>query len=126
MLRRIALAVVCAVLACRKADANDPNTWLSRLDSPDSRERIEAVENLRRLKAKEAGPRVAALLRDPLVKEVAASALQDLGGPSDVPALLEAVDTTVGAGSDMAARTANRANRTIAEAIGDIAAKGRV
>ncbi|MGE5048414.1 MAG: HEAT repeat domain-containing protein, partial [Deltaproteobacteria bacterium] len=56
----------------------------------------------------------------PLVKEDAALALEDLGGPDEVQPLLDAVDTTVGAGSDTAARTANRANAKIARALGSI------
>src|SRR5205085_7255891 len=71
-------------------------------------------------KAKQAAPRIAALLKDPLVKEEAALALEDLGGPEQVDALLDAVDTTVGAGSDTAARAANRTNARIAEALGNI------
>src|SRR3989441_8250008 len=63
---------------------------------------------------------VAALLKDPLVKEDAALALEDLGGRGQVDALLDAVDTTVGAGSDAAARAANRTNARIAEALGNI------
>jgi HEAT repeat protein len=63
---------------------------------------------------------VAALLKDQLVKEEAALALQDLAGPDEVQALIDAVDTTVGAGSDQATRVANRTNAKIAEALGDI------
>src|SRR5712692_1166393 len=54
------------------------------------------------------------------VKEDAALALQAIGGPSEVQPLLDAVDTTVGAGSDQATRVANRTNAKIAEALGNI------
>src|SRR5256712_267742 len=72
------------------------------------------------MKAKQAAPQIALLLKDPLLKEDAALALEDLGGPEQVDALLAAVDTTVGAGSDTAARAANRTNFRIAEALGNI------
>ena len=78
------------------------------------------MQQLRKLKAKKAAPQIAELLKDPLVKEDAALALEDLGGPDEVQPLLDAVDTTVGAGSDTAARTANRANAKIAQALGNI------
>src|SRR4051812_1972538 len=109
-----------SLCACRSRDASDPQTWIRRLDDKDAKVRIQAVQQLRKLKAKQAATQVAALLKDPLVKEDAALALEDLGGPEQVDALLDAVDTTVGAGSDTAARAANRTNARIAEALGNI------
>src|SRR6266850_4607045 len=106
--------------ACRPSDPKDPNTWLKRLSDSDPRTRQQAVQELRKLKAKEAAPQVAQLLKDVMVREEAATALRDLGGADEVPALLDAVDTTVGAGSDTATRSANRANARIAEALGEI------
>jgi HEAT repeat protein len=121
-MRRFALALVLAVsvAACRSRDASDPRAWIPRLEDRDPKVRVQAVQQLRKLKAKEAAPGIAALLKDPLVKEDAALALEDLGGPGQVDALLDAVDTTVGAGSDAAARAANRTNARIAEALGNI------
>ena len=118
-MRRIALAVLLAS-SCKPSDPKDPATWTARLSDADAKQRVEAVRQLRRLKAKQAGPRIAPLLKDQMVKEEAALALQDLGGPAEVPALIEAVDTTVGAGSDQATRGANRVNARIAEALGQI------
>ena len=119
-MRPLALALALSLLACRPRDDTDPETWMRRLDDRDAKVRVQAVQQLRKLKAKRAAPEVAALLKDPLVKEDAALALEDLGGRGQVDALLDAVDTTVGAGSDAAARAANRTNARIAEALGNI------
>src|SRR5882762_8116165 len=119
-MRLLALALSLSLLACRSRDDTDPETWMRRLDDRDAKVRVQAVQQLRKLKAKQAAPEVAALLKDPLVKEDAALALEDLGGRGQVDALLDAVDTTVGAGSDAAARAANRTNARIAEALGNI------
>src|SRR5438105_5715559 len=119
-MRPLALALALSLMACKPRDASDPKTWIARLDVNDPKVRVQAVQQLRKLKAKQAAPRIAALLKDPLAKEEAALALEDLGGPEQVDALLDAVDTTVGAGSDTAARAANRTNARIAEALGNI------
>ena len=119
-MRALALALVLSLCACKQADPNDPQTWIKQLHDSDAKVRVKAVQELRKLKAKQAAPDIAALLKDPLAKEDAALALQDLGGPDQVQPLLDAVDTTVGAGSDQAARAANRTNAKIAEALGDI------
>src|SRR2546430_7542805 len=115
-------ALVLALLsaACKAPDKNDPQAWIKQLGDSDPKARIKAVQELRKLKARQAGPFVAQLLKDPLVKEDAALALQDLGGTPEVQPLLDAVDTTVGAGSDAATRSANRTNAKIAEALGNI------
>ena len=119
-MRRIALVLLLGSLACKPSDPKDPATWIGQLSDADAHKRVEAVQQLRKLKAKQAAPQVAPLLKDQQVKEEAALALQDLGGPAEVPALIEAVDTTVGAGSDQATRVANRTNARVAEALGDI------
>src|SRR5438067_9280922 len=119
-MRLFALVLAVSLIACKSKDAGDPQTWIPKLEDRDPKVRVQAVQQLRKLKAKQAAPRVAALLKDPLVKEEAALALEDLGGPEQVDALLDAVDTTVGAGSDTAARAANRTNARIAEALGNI------
>lgn len=113
-------ALALSLVACKATDRNDPRTWLKQLEDNDPRVRLKAVQELRRLRAKEAARAIAAQLKDPLVKEDAALALQDLGGPAEVQPLLDAVDTTVGAGSDQATRVANRTNAKIAEALGNI------
>lgn len=119
-MRFLALALALSLIGCKSGDANDPGTWIPKLEDRDAKVRAKAVQQLRRLKAKQAAPQVAELLKDPLVKEEAALALEDLGGPEQVDALLAAVETTVGAGSDTAARAANRSNTRIAEALGNI------
>ena len=119
-MRQLALALVLLLSACKVADPNDPQTWARQLQDNDPRVRVKAVQELRRLKAKPAAPQIARQLKDPLVKEDAALALQDLGGPLQVQPLLDAVDTTVGAGSDQATRITNRTNAKIAEALGNI------
>src|SRR5256714_14208535 len=119
-MRLFALVLAVSLIACKSKDAADPQTWIPKLEDRDPKVRVQAVQQLRKLKAKQAAPRIAALLKDPLVKEEAALALEDLGGPDQVDALLDAVDTTVGAGSDTAARAANRTNARIAEALGGI------
>jgi HEAT repeat protein len=116
----VALALVLSFVSCKGGDAGDPKTWMGKLDDRDPKVRVQAVQQLRKLKAKQAAPQIATLLKDPLVKEEAALALEDLGGPDQVPALLDAIDTTVGAGSDTAARAANRGNVRVAEALGNI------
>lgn len=116
----LALALALPLFACKPGNPDDPQTWIPKLESRDAKVRVQALQQLRKLKAKEAAPRIAALLKDPLVKEEAALALEDLGGPGQVDELLDAVDTTVGAGSDTAARAANRSNTRIAEALGNI------
>src|SRR5712691_7384557 len=118
---RLRVCILALLLcACRPSDPKDPNTWLKRLSDSDPRARQQAVQELRKLKAREAAPQVAQLLKDVMVREEAATALRDIGGADEVPALLDAVDTTVGAGSDTATRSANRANARIAEALGQI------
>src|SRR5215813_1106676 len=104
-MRPLALALAVSLFACKPTDPSDPETWIRRLDESDAKVRVEAVRQLRKLKAKGAAPKIAKLLKDPLVK---------------VDALLDAIDTTVGAGSDAAARAAHRTNARIAEALGSI------
>ena len=119
-MRHPALCLALLLCACKGGDPKDPQTWIKQLQDGDPKARVKAVQELRKLKAKQAAPQIAALLKDPLVKEDAALALEDLGGPGEVQPLVEAVDTTVGAGSDQAARAANRTNARIAEALGNI------
>src|SRR3954453_13898848 len=113
-MRHPALLLAVSILACKASDPNDPQVWQKQLADNDPKARIKAVQELRRLKAKQAAPQIAALLKDPLVKEGAALALQEVGGPGEVQSLLDTVDTTVGAGSYQATRVANRTNAKIA------------
>jgi HEAT repeat protein len=115
-----ALCVLILLAACKPVDPKDPKTWEKQLSDTEPQKRIQALQQLRKLKDENAAPQVAQLLGDPLCKEDAALALEDLGGPAQVQALIGAIDTTVGAGSDQAARVANRTNAKIAEALGNI------
>jgi HEAT repeat protein len=117
-----ALCVVLLLAACKPADPKDPQTWEKQLSDSEPQARVRALRELRKLKDKAAAPQVALLLNDALCKEDAALALEDLGGPAQVAPLVAAIDTTVGAGSDQAARVANRTNAKIAEALGNIGA----
>ncbi|HET9754663.1 MAG TPA: HEAT repeat domain-containing protein, partial [Myxococcales bacterium] len=119
-MRSLAMALALSLFACKARSPTDPQTWIRQLDDSDPKARVKAVRELRKLEAREAAPKIAELLKDPLIKEDAALALEDLGGPDEVQPLLDAVDTTVGAGSDTAARTANRTNAKIAQALGKI------
>src|SRR2546430_14240568 len=119
-MRPLALALALSLMACKPRDASDPKTWIPRLGENDPKARVQAVQQLRKLKAKQAAPQIALLLKDPLLTEDAALALEDLGGPEQVDALLAAGDTTLGDGSDTAARAANRTDARIAEALGNI------
>src|SRR5437868_6579862 len=119
-MRPLALALIVLFAACKAGGPQDPKFWVERLQHADPKVRAKALQELRKLNAKDAAPRIAQLLRDPMVKEDAALALQDLGGPAEVQPLLDAVDTTVGSGSDSATRSTNRTNAKIAEALGNI------
>jgi HEAT repeat protein len=116
----VCAALLLALAACKRPDPKDPAVWMERLSDDEPKTRIKAVQQLRKLRAKEAAPLVAALLKDRFVREDAAIALRELGGSDQVQPLVEAVDTTVGAGSDEATREANRTNARIAQALGTI------
>src|SRR6266581_4033787 len=89
---RLRVCILALLLcACRPSDPKDPNTWLKRLSDADPRARQQALQELRKLKAREAAPQVAQLLKDVMVREEAATALRDIGGADEVPALLDAV-----------------------------------
>ena len=113
-------AVLVAAVGCKAPDPKDPQTWIRQLTDPDARVRSQAVEQLRKLHARQAALQVAALLKDPSVKEEAALALGTIGGPESVQPLLDAIDPVVGTGSDAATRIANRTNARIADALGAI------
>jgi HEAT repeat protein len=117
------LCVLLLLCACKPADPKDPKTWEKQLSDSEPRVRSKAIQELRKLNAREAAPQIAQLLKDPLCKEDAALALQDLGGPSEVQPLVSAIDTTIGSGSDLATRSTNRTNAKIATALGNIGAQ---
>jgi HEAT repeat protein len=119
----ISAAVACAIAlaaSCKPPDPADPQTWIARLSDPDVTVRKNALQELRKRNVHAAAVPIAGLLKDAALKEDAAFTLGVLGGPESVQPLLDAIDTTVGAGSDAATRNANRANAKIAEALGAI------
>jgi len=109
-----------SMIGCAPTDPKDPKTWITKLGEGEARKRQQALQELRKLKAKQAAPDIVPLLKDPQSREDAALALGDLGGSAQVQPLIDAVDTTVGAGSDQVTRTANRTNLKIADALGSI------
>src|SRR5438067_840625 len=72
-MRPLALALAPSLLACRPRDDSDPETWMRMLDDQDAKVRVQAVEQLRKLKAKRAAPEVVAL--------------GQIGDPAAIPAL---------------------------------------
>jgi len=118
-MRLIALALVLSCFACKPRDDSDPETWIRRLDDRDAKMRVKAVQQLRKLKAKQAAPRVAALLKDPLVKEEAALALQDIGGRSS-SMRCSTRSIPPWRRERRGRRAAHRTNARIAEALGNI------
>ena len=112
-----ALAILGGI-ACKPQDPKDPEPWMARLTDVDAIVRVKAARELRRLKARPAAPALAKALGDPAVREDAALALGELGGAESVQPLIDAIDTSIGAGSDAATRAGNRANTKIAEALG--------
>ncbi|GAC1595676.1 MAG: hypothetical protein NVS4B10_04260 [Myxococcales bacterium] len=117
----MAAALACALAlgtACKAPDPADPQTWIARLTDPEVAVRKTALQELRKRKARAAAGPISLLLKDAALREDAALTLGVLGGPESVQPLLDAIDTTVGAGSDAATRNANRANAKIAEALG--------
>ena len=95
-MRRLVFVLALSLLACRERGSGDPERLITRLEDRDPQARIRAVRELHKLKARQAAPRIAALLSDPLVKPEAALFLRDLAGGAEVDALLGALETTVG------------------------------
>jgi hypothetical protein len=60
--RSLALALALLLSACKGSDPRDPQTWIVRLQDGNPKTRIKAVQELRKLKARQAAPQVAALL----------------------------------------------------------------
>src|SRR5436309_2230065 len=60
-MRLFALVLAVSLIACKSKDAGDPQTWIPKLEDRDPKVRVQAVQQLRKLKAKQAAPRIAAL-----------------------------------------------------------------
>src|SRR5258708_9005755 len=100
---RVLAVAVLLCFSCKPTDPGDPQTWVKRLQDSDAKVRVKAVQELRKLKTKQAAPQVAALLKDQLVKEEAALAPPDFAGPPEGPALIHPGDPPRGAGRRQAA-----------------------
>src|SRR5438876_242000 len=75
------LALLLALsFACKAPDPNDPQTWQKQLADSDPKARVKAVQELRRLKAKQAAP--------PILIKKAIVSLGQLGDPAAIPALV--------------------------------------
>lgn len=118
---RVLAALLCVSLmgACSKGDPNDPQTWVKQLSAEDQQKKIAALEKLAELGDKSVASAVVPLLSESgEVKVAAVRTLKKLGDPSVVPALIDAIDLSVGAGTDPAIKRANEANKLIAETLG--------
>ena len=121
-----ALLSVCLV-ACTHSDPKSVKAWVAKVKSErGTREKKADMAHLRQIAAACAEPdkvaQVASLLKDQPgdVKQVAAEVLGKLGDKSAVPALVDAIDMSRGAGTDRLTEQANHANRAIAEALGQL------
>ncbi|MHB8420071.1 MAG: HEAT repeat domain-containing protein [Myxococcales bacterium] len=121
MHRAIPLLLAASLTACN-TDPSKPAYWVARLSSKSVQQKIEACNKLRKMKDAADGDKIAADLKDddPRVKQAAAEALGDLGDKAAVGDLVDALDFSVGGGSDRETRSANEANRAIAIALGQL------
>ncbi len=117
-----ALAIAGGAAGCQAADPNSPAPWIEKLGDNDQKVVIEALDALRKLKAKDALPQVVAKLKtdDGAIRERAAAALEDMGDPRAVAPLVDAVDL---GSSD---KTIIRGNLKIADALGTLGDKSAV
>jgi len=122
MPRFAASALLVATLAGCNTDPSKPAYWVDRLTSRGVQQRIEACNHLRKMNDLASTPKIEALLKDedPRVRMAAAGALGDLGDKGAVQPLIEALDFSVGGGTDRETRTINEANKAIAIALGEL------
>lgn len=116
------LALLTASLAACNSDPSKPAFWVAKLTSRSVQQRIEACDRLRKLADPASTPKLEPLLKDedPRVRQAAAFALGDLRDEGAVQPLIDAIDFSVGGGSDRETRTINEANRAIATALGEL------
>src|SRR6185312_10393012 len=105
--------------ACQETDPAKPATWVAKLDDKDPKTVTDALDHLRKLKAKEAVAPIEASLKsdDGSIREAAAAALEDIGDASAVPSLIAAADL------DSSDSAVGRANLKIADALGTLGDK---
>lgn len=109
-----AILAASAISACEETDPKKPATWIAQLDRKDPRKVQDAARELRKMKAKEAvQPLIGLLKHDEMnVRTEAAYALEEIGDPAAVSALIDAVDLAT------TAKASDQANSKIAEALG--------
>ena len=118
----IASSLVASMGCTKESDPTKALYWIQRLD--DAEHQSEALQQLGRMKAKEAIPELIKRfeaneeLRAPI-----ATTLGQIGDKSVVPTLIKGLNFQVGAGSDRRSRTLNQANSKIVEALGMLEAK---
>ncbi len=132
-----AVGLVMALSAC-ESDPNLPETWVAQLSSKVKKEKLTAIERLRKLcdgkddacrsnrNAKAVGPVSAMLKEGGEIRTDAARTLGAFGDPSAVPALIDAIDMGVGAGQDPASKEINEGNKEIARSLASLGDKSAV
>ncbi|MBI5548507.1 MAG: HEAT repeat domain-containing protein [Deltaproteobacteria bacterium] len=125
---------LCAALvtlpSCKKAD---PNNWEDQVgilkgSNKTTKEKERACENLRKIGKKDAVPGLVEALKtaNSKIKGEIAQVLGDLKDPSALAGLSDALDLSVGDGTDKMTSDANEATKYSARAIGDIGSKEAV
>ncbi|AKU92920.1 HEAT repeat domain-containing protein [Vulgatibacter incomptus] len=119
-----ALACVALATACAKPDPSKAETWFKNLSSKETKVRLDALLQLKKIGDKSAVAAIVPLLKESgEVKVAAVKTLASLGDTAAIPALVEALDVSVGIGSDKATKDANTTNKEIAQALGDLGDK---
>ena len=122
----LSAALGLGVTGC-KSDPNSPDTWIPKLDEQSVKVQVNAIERLVEIGDKVAVPALVAQLKDGgEVKVAALRALNKFEDPTIAPALIEAIDLSVGSGTDDATKFANEANKMIATMLGDLREKAAV
>ncbi len=124
----VATLLLCGALVACRADPNSVDDQVKVLTkSKRTKERINAVERLRKLLEKDPAAvkakseEIAEALKEPgESKAHVAMLLGEIKEPKTVPALIDAIDFAVQKGADRESIDANRANKEIATALGDI------
>src|SRR4051812_36195832 len=113
------LAAALSFAACSSGDPSSADTWIGKLSSSETKVRVDALDHLRKLGDKKAVAAVTPLLKTEKgeAKIAAVKTIGTLGDASVVPALIDAIDFTIGTGSDKATKDANLANKEICEAL---------
>jgi HEAT repeat protein len=123
-MRRLAWTTIALLLAAGCGNPTDPAGWAKRAASRSrTQEKLDALEQVRKAPGdrKAAVPYLLQILKQsPRVRAEAALALGEIGDPSSVPGMIEAVDTAAGD------RDTFDANRRLATALGALRAREAV